>query len=273
MASVTTLALMGMTAFSLNVSNVTVKADDVSATQSKQNSDNTSEDQGASAATNSMAAQSGADSTYIDAYNGATAAKSAYDNYAKSNGTSSYYPEYNSQGDSTTSSKDTNVENGGQNEESGQPENNKPVDNTTETSQTKNADYATQTSAAQASATSYERSLTSSANSNNASVSLAEGKVSVPTSDSTKDGSTNAYKYGANYFLASQGATDARTGKWNGYYYDKDGNKQLSSYAPDSTSSNAYDQGYLGAQYAIRQQFNQDDSINSSLSAADVSKK
>ncbi|TPR38861.1 DUF5776 domain-containing protein [Apilactobacillus micheneri] len=63
-----------------------------------------------------------------------------------------------------------------------------------------------------------------------------------------------AYQYGINYFLANQGATDAKSGKWNG---SNGANTMKSFYNPDAKSTNPYDQAYLGAKAAINKQINQ----------------
>ncbi|TPR51071.1 DUF5776 domain-containing protein [Apilactobacillus micheneri] len=68
-----------------------------------------------------------------------------------------------------------------------------------------------------------------------------------------------AYQYGINYFLANQGAADAKSGKWNG---SNGANTMKSFYNPDNKSTNPYDQAYLGAKAAINKQINQTQSGN-----------
>ncbi|WP_105956658.1 DUF5776 domain-containing protein [Apilactobacillus quenuiae] len=117
----------------------------------------------------------------------------------------------------------------------------------------------------------YQKSIDGSLNnSNNSSVQTNNGNIQVTNnSDSnlsvnqknyqTKhnyaDGSAYAlaYQYGYNYFLANQGAADAKSGKWNSA---NSSNAAKTSYQP-SGSNNPYDQAYLGAQAAINAQINQ----------------
>ncbi|WP_353486037.1 DUF5776 domain-containing protein [Apilactobacillus xinyiensis] len=298
--SVATLAMLGTSALLMtSTSNITAKADETPTTQPTNNQ----QQQGASDATNGQNVQSNASDTYKAAYQGASDAKSAYDAYAASNGTSSNYPSYNASsssvndGNANQSADKTNAAQT-QNQSSPstqskdktpQPANNnattttdtKTADTTTNAAQT--SDYTAQTSNAQGTATSYESSLSSSFNTSNTSVSFADKsnqKVSVPSADNiiksnNHNGNSDidlAYKYGVNYFLANQGAKDARSGKWNGVSgYDNNNQPIIKPYVPSSDVNNAYDQGYSGAQAAIDQQWNTDNSINKSITATDNS--
>ncbi|WP_220728572.1 DUF5776 domain-containing protein [Apilactobacillus xinyiensis] len=294
--SVATLAMLGTSALLMtSTNNVTAKADD---TTQLTNNNQQPQQQGASDATNSQNAQSNASDTYKAAYQGASDAKSAYDAYATSNGTSSNYPSYNA---SSSSVNDGNANQSADKTNAAQTPNQsspstqskgitpqtannnattttdtQPADTTTNAAQT--SDYTAQTSDAQKNAISYESSLSSSFNTSNTSVSFADKSnqnVSVPSADSIitshkHNGNSEidlAYKYGVNYFLANQGAKDARSGKWNGVSgYDNNNRPIISSYVP--SSSDAYDQGYSGAQAAIDQQWNGDKVVATPITAA-----
>ncbi|TPR17660.1 hypothetical protein DY138_07085 [Apilactobacillus timberlakei] len=65
----------------------------------------------------------------------------------------------------------------------------------------------------------------------------------------------NDYNSGITYFLAHQGTADAESGKWSG-------RTKNDTYNPESTSKNAYDQAYLGAQYAISKEWTDDNQLN-----------
>ncbi|MCL0329731.1 hypothetical protein, partial [Apilactobacillus xinyiensis] len=77
----------------------------------------------------------------------------------------------------------------------------------------------------------------------------------IDTSDNKK---MQAYAIGANTFLATQGANDAKSGKWNGIVQGGNGNATTASiYNPDANSTNPYDQAYLGAISAMNAQWKQ----------------
>ncbi|GLB47464.1 hypothetical protein WR164_14430 [Philodulcilactobacillus myokoensis] len=83
-------------------------------------------------------------------------------------------------------------------------------------------------------------------------------QTSQESSNDDRVDHSQAYNEGVARFLARQGTQDAETGRWNG----ADKNGSYSAYTPDSSSTNAYDQAYSGAQAAINQQFNSDNTFS-----------
>ncbi|TPR37952.1 DUF5776 domain-containing protein [Apilactobacillus micheneri] len=178
---------------------------------------------------------------YTAAYNGSSDAKKAYNNATQNEGTDNT---------SYTSYNQWLKDNGG---------------SQTDTPSNNNAN-----------AKAYKNNVDSNYNTaNNVSVKTNSGNIQVTNggdlsqaSNQTVYQSNNnypndsvyalAYQYGYNYFLANQGAADAKSGKWNG--------KKSNGYNPSSTSTNPYDQSYLGAQAAINQQVQNTQSGNSSIS-------
>ncbi|MCL0312920.1 hypothetical protein M2S00_07340, partial [Apilactobacillus sp. TMW 2.2459] len=119
-------------------------------------------------------------------------------------------------------------------------------------------------SLSRSSAKSYEDSMINKYNNSyNTSVRLSNGQsIVIPTSDDVQDRDyvnntylDLAYKYGVNYFLSHQGASDAESGKWKGTSA-KNGGIMVDNYNPDSKSTNPYDQAYIGANNAIKAQWN-----------------
>ncbi|MCL0330786.1 hypothetical protein M2S06_07640, partial [Apilactobacillus sp. TMW 2.2457] len=96
------------------------------------------------------------------------------------------------------------------------------------------------------------------------------GQLSIPnindciinSADSPKNREQNlVYLDGIKQFLAKQGYNDAESGKWNGI--TKNSNRTpISIYTPDDNSDNPYDQAYLGAQSAMKQQWQNADGTN-----------
>lgn len=175
---------------------------------------------------------------YTAAYNGSNDAKTAYSNATKNEGTDDKsYTSYNQW------LKDNNKD------QTDTPSNNK--------------------SNAQAYQQNLDKNLN---NSSNISVKTQNGNIQVNNDSSLNsvnnkypDGSSYslAYQYGYNYFLANQGAADAKSGKWNG--------KNSNGYKPSASSSNPYDQAYLGAQAAIQNQVSTTQSGTNSVSISNYS--
>ncbi|KOY75537.1 hypothetical protein RZ70_08990 [Apilactobacillus kunkeei] len=89
---------------------------------------------------------------------------------------------------------------------------------------------------------------------------------------------SDVYKYATTAALAKQGMVDAEKGKWTGVIGDGSAKGQTQDFYlannpnVSTSSTNPYDQGYLGAKAAIAAQFNGGNSVQS-ISAIDASSK
>ncbi|KOY72161.1 hypothetical protein RZ55_06770 [Apilactobacillus kunkeei] len=119
-------------------------------------------------------------------------------------------------------------------------------------------------------------------NGQNATSGAANIKVAsqsdVKTNNSAFYGAlSDVYKYATTAALAKQGMVDAEKGKWTGVIGDGSAKGQtqdfyLANNNITTSSTNPYDQGYLGAKAAIAAQFNGGNSVQS-ISAIDASSK
>ncbi|MCX0325415.1 DUF5776 domain-containing protein [Apilactobacillus kunkeei] len=89
---------------------------------------------------------------------------------------------------------------------------------------------------------------------------------------------SDVYKYATSAALAKQGMVDAEKGKWTGVIGDGSAKGKTQDFYltnnpnVNTSSTNPYDQGYLGAKAAIAAQFNGGNSVQS-ISAIDASSK
>ncbi|UQS84932.1 DUF5776 domain-containing protein [Apilactobacillus apisilvae] len=158
-----------------------------------------------------------------------------------------------------------------------------------------NGNYDSYNKASGQSYTDYSSKNTAKLNSqNNSSVRLNGSSVNVPSSDSQiinddkkNDNSVaqnyagqgvynDAFRYGINYFLANQGANDAKSGKWQGTNYNQNSSNygntakitkdfydsNINGGTYDSAKSDAYYQAYEGAKRGIANQFKADNTYN-----------
>ncbi|CAI2624845.1 hypothetical protein AKUH1B105A_02070 [Apilactobacillus kunkeei] len=116
------------------------------------------------------------------------------------------------------------------------------------------------------------------ATSGTASIKVAS-QSDVNTNNSAFYGAlSDVYKYATSAALAKQGMVDAEKGKWTGVIGDGSAEGQTQDFYltnnpnVNTSSTNPYDQGYLGAKAAIAAQFNGGNSVQS-ISAIDASSK